>query len=800
MNAHDEASPNGTALRRARAVLWASVLVVTALRTDGARTQDTAGTGWKPAGDKIMTRWAKAIDPNKVYAEYPRPQLRREAWTNLNGLWRYAVVPKEDERPAEFPGSILVPFAIESGLSGVATTVGPDRALWYQTKFRAPRPEGASAGARLLLHFGAVDWQMTAWVDGHEVGRHQGGYDPFTFDITEAIQGHEGKAQDQDQGGSDSGREHELVVRVWDPTDAGFQPRGKQVADPKGIWYTSVTGIWRTVWLEWVPATSIRRLRIRTEVDPARVRIAVDLAGDASGDKIWAEVRDGETRIARATGPAGTELGVEVPDAKLWSPESPFLYSLTVGVVSGSGIEDRVESYVGVREVGLCADDEGRLRIGLNGKPLFQIGPLDQGWWPDGLYTAPSDEALRYDLEMTKRLGFNLIRKHVKVEPDRWYYHCDRLGLLVWQDMPNGDGHIRPDQADFERSGESESNYRREWAAIIDSLASHPCIVAWVPFNEGWGQFKTNEILAWTKERDPTRLVDGPSGWSDRGTGDLNDMHRYPGPAMPDPESKRAIVLGEFGGLGLPIEGHLWWNKRNWGYRTYTTREDLQSNYEMLIRRLRPLAARGLSAAVYTQTTDVEGEVNGLMTYDREIVKLDAERIARMHAWLYERPVAMHVDVIVPTAERESQVWRFATSDPGPDWATIAYDDTAWQSGPGGFGEPTTPGSVVRTPWRTSDIWLRRTFEAPPAVQAAKSATLQLRIHHDEDAEVYLNGTRIAVLSGHATEYADVDLGEECMKTLREGTNVLAVHCRQTAGGQYVDAGLGVGRPIDTKH
>jgi hypothetical protein len=411
---------------------------------------------------------------------------------------------------------------------------------------------------------------------------------------------------------------------------------------------------------------------------------------------------------------------------------------------------------------------------------------LDQGWWPDGLYTAPTDEALRYDLEVTKKLGFNMIRKHVKVEPARWYYHCDQLGLLVWQDMPNGDKHIRGDAPDLVRTPESADNFRTEYKALIDTHHNHPCIVVWVPFNEGWGQFETNEVLAWTKDYDPSRLVDAPSGWADRGTGDMHDIHRYPGPDMPEVEEHRAVVLGEFGGLGWPVEGHLWWNKRNWGYRTYQTREELQSNYEQLIHKLRPLIGAGLAAAVYTQTTDVEGEVNGLMTYDRAMVKYDSDRLATLHQKLYLPPPIVTRRIILATSEKEARAWRFTTKEPGSNWQSPDFDDSPWSEGPAGFGRKDTPGAIVNTPWESNDIWLRCTFDVP----VADFHGLRLRMHHDEDAEVYLNGKRIAAVTGYTTRYDEFVLDESVAQLIRSGSNTLAVHCKQTQGGQYIDVGI----------
>jgi beta-galactosidase/beta-glucuronidase len=545
----------------------------------------------------------------------------RPQWESLNGLWQYAIRPKDAAAPPNYDGQILVPFAIESALSGVRENVGPANRLWYRRTFATPElPDGA----RLLLHFDAVDWETTVFLNGSEVGSHRGGYDRFTLDVTDSL--HPGDTQ-------------ELVVGVWDPSDQGYQPRGKQVLEPRGIWYTSVTGIWQSVWLEVVPRVSIRRLKVSPSVDTGQV--TVDVSVTAHGDVVSAVplqvvVLAGNAAIAtgQTSGAVSGPLRVtlDVPEPRLWSPTDPYLYGLRVSL----GDFDEVTSYFGMRKIEVRRDAGGFNRLFLNGEPLFHFGPLDQGWWPDGLYTAPTDSALKHDVLVTRQLGFNMCRKHVKVEPERWYYHCDRLGLMVWQDMPSGDRFIKRDEPDIERAEESAANFRREYQALIDQHDHHPSIVVWVPFNEGWGQFDTDQILAWTKQYDPSRLVDGPSGWADRGSGDLHDMHRYPGPAMPEPESVRAVVLGEFGGLGLPIEGHLWWNKRNWGYRTYKTTEELRQNYDALIQELRPLVERGLAAAVYTQTTDVEGEVNGLMTYDREIVKFDPEHLGQLHEPLYE--------------------------------------------------------------------------------------------------------------------------------------------------------------------
>lgn len=542
----------------------------------------------------------------------------RDEWMNLNGLWDYAIAPRSAAPPDEFAGKILVPFPVESALSGVKKAVGLDHRIYYRRQFDVP---AAWKGKRVLLHFGAVDWEAHVSVNGENVGTHRGGYDAFSFDITDALKPEGPQA---------------LVVSVWDPTDAGYQPRGKQVTGPEGIWYTAVTGIWQTVWLEPVPERSIGSLRMEPDVDTGVLRLRVFEREGRRDVSVRVRALDGAV-IAEANGAPGEALMLSIPNAKHWSPDSPFLYDLEVELVRAGTVLDAVRSYFGMRKISLAKDPQGHLRLLLNNAPLFQFGLLDQGWWPDGLYTAPTDAALRYDVEATRAMGFNLARKHVKVEPARWYYHCDRLGLLVWQDMPSGDRYIRREDPDIERTVESATQYRREYRAMIDGLFNHPCIVMWVSFNEGWGQFDTAAIAQWTKDYDPTRLVNPASGWADRGVGDVVDIHRYPGPDMPPFEEGRAAVLGEFGGLGLPLEGHLWWDKRNWGYRTYTTREELAENYRRLIENLLPLIDQGLAAAVYTQTTDVEGEVNGMMTYDRAVTKLGDEWLKELNSRAYTR-------------------------------------------------------------------------------------------------------------------------------------------------------------------
>jgi Glycosyl hydrolases family 2, sugar binding domain/Glycosyl hydrolases family 2, TIM barrel domain/Glycosyl hydrolases family 2 len=738
----------------------APLLLILTLSGTPPRAQ-SGGAAWHPAAGPLMTRWATDVSPDRVLPEYPRPQLARSDWLNLNGLWDYAIRTRAEGMPAAFDGRILVPFPVESALSGVMKTVGEANRLWYRRTFEVPR---AWNGRRTLLHFGAVDWEATVYVNGREVATHRGGYDGFTVDVSDALR---------------PAGPQELVIGVWDPTDAGTQPRGKQVARPRGIWYTSVTGIWQTVWIEPVPAGAIDALMLVPDIDAGVLNVTATVSGVAPDVTVLAVARDGSREVGRARGRPGESFPLPVPNARLWSPDSPALYALEVTLDRGGRPADAVTSYFAMRKSSLCKDEGGTLRLCLNNTPLFQVGPLDQGWWPDGLYVAPTDEALRSDIEVTKRLGFNMARKHVKVEPDRWYYWADTLGLLVWQDMPST-------VVRGARTPASAAQFEVELKAMIDGRRNHPSIVMWVPFNEGWGQYDTPRIVQWLESYDPSRLVDNASGWTDEHVGDVIDVHRYPGPGSPTPEAARAAVLGEFGGLGLPLPDHTWQGQANWSYRGFTTRDALTDAYVDLVGRLHPmLRSPGLSAAVYTQTTDVEIEVNGLMTYDRAIVKPDEARVRAANLHLFTPPPFLVS--VVDTSRDAPVVWRYTTTSPPAEWMASEFDATGWPEGPGGFGTANTPGAVVRTVWNTPDIWLRRSFDLPAAFSAAD---LHLLIHHDEDAEVYINGVLASTLGGYSSDYELASLTSASRALIRPGRNTLAVHCRQTTGGQYIDVGL----------
>lgn len=595
-------------------MIYKRILILALLATLGVNCYSQS---WQPAGDKIKTQWAEKVDPASPLPEYPRPAMVREQWLNLNGLWDFAILPQGSAVPSAFNGRILVPFAIESSLSGVQKKVGAENELWYNREFTIP---AAWKNKKIVLNFGAVDWKADVWINDLLIGTHKGGYTPFCFDISPFLL---------------PGKPQKLTVRVWDPADQGFQPRGKQVSRPGGIWYTSVTGIWQTVWIEPVAENYLTQVKSISNIDRNTVSVTAFTAESQNSDRIDIRILESGKIVAQGKGIPGQEVLLSIPDAKLWSPESPFLYDVEVVLLRNGKALDQVKSYIGMRKISTKKDSNGIVRMQLNNKDYFQFGPLDQGWWPDGLYTAPTDEALKFDIIKTKDFGFNLIRKHVKVEPARWYYHCDREGILVWQDMPSGDEgpEWQTDKyfngSEHVRSPESETNFKREWKEIMDLLISNPCIVSWVPFNEAWGQFKTVEIAQWTKSYDPTRLVNSASGGNFYPVGDILDIHNYPEPKMTLYDGNRVCVLGEYGGIGLVYDDHLWIKDRNWGYVQYKTSAEATDAYVAFAEKLRKLIATGFSAAIYTQTTDVEIEINGLMTYDRKVIKLDELRIRK---------------------------------------------------------------------------------------------------------------------------------------------------------------------------
>lgn len=574
----------------------------------------TAFAQWKPVEERLMTEWGANLDTKNVLPEYPRPIMERADWQNLNGQWQYAIVPKDSPKPVAFEGDITVPFAVESTLSGVGRMVGDANELWYERNFTIP---SNWKGKRIMLNFDAVDWKADVWINDIKIGCHTGGYAPFSFDITPALK----------KG------DNTLTVKVWDPTDKGEQPRGKQVSDPKEIWYTPVTGIWQTVWLEPVNPVHIKEFKVVPNIDNNTLTVNTELS-DSKDAVIAVSVLDNGSEIAGGLSVGGEPIVITMPkDIKLWTPDSPALYDLKISVSKNGKTTDLVKSYTAMRKFSTAKDSKGVTRLHLNNKPLFMFGPLDQGYWPDGLYTAPSDEALKYDLERIKDFGFNMVRKHIKVEPARWYTYCDRLGIIVWQDMPSGgNGPVWQMKQYFDgeeavRSEESEAQYRKEWKEIMDTHYSYPCIGVWIPFNEAWGQFKTQEIADWTKKYDSSRLVNPASGGNHYLCGDILDLHHYHEPNLYLYDGSRATVLGEYGGMCVKVDGNMWDDDKICGYLAHHSEKSITDHYVQLAEMLRDMSKNGFSAAVYTQLTDVEYEANGLMTYDRKKDKLTTPRV-----------------------------------------------------------------------------------------------------------------------------------------------------------------------------
>lgn len=724
-----------------------------------------AQTGWKPAPAPLMTRWAKDVSPTNALPDYPRPQMVRKTWQSLNGLWDYSLTSADaSAAPAAMTGRILVPFPYEAALSGAGKPSIPTQRLWYRRRFSVP---AGWKGQRILLHFGAVNYASAVSVNGQTVGTHRGGYDSFTFDITGRLK-------------TDAGQTNEIAVSVTNPlkTDVpDAQVVGKQRVRPGGIFYTAATGIWQSVWLEPVPVQHIETLKITPDIDASQMRLSVP---SSVALPLTVTVLDGGKILATATGKTNAEMRLPVRNPKLWSPASPHLYGLKVTLGIGKNA-DSVTSYFAMRKIALGKDREGRQRIFLNNKFVFEVGALDQGYWPDGIYTAPTDAALRYDIEIAKKLGYNLLRKHAKVEPDRWYYHADRLGMLVWQDMPQmfgGRGGILSDDA--------KKQFLTEWQRIIAQHYNSPSIVVWTTFNEGWGQHDTPLVVAQTRKWDGTRLVNNASGWTDQKVGDMHDTHAYPVPRSNTPEADRAAVCGEYGGVTLNVPGHRW-NDRVMGYGA-----TLQSSWQAT-RRFQTLLtdawnlkdAPGASAVVYTQLTDVEQEINGILTYDRAVMKLNTPIVAAAHrgVFLPLGPDPNPNPQLVPTADDEPIVWRYTTDKPADSWTAVDFQDTDWKTGPAPFGND---AGGVRTNWKTSDIWIRRTFTLPTAIPA----NLVLLVKHDENAEIYINGVPAGSATGFTGEYAEVPLSAEARAALKSGTNTFAVHCHQTIGGQSIDVGL----------
>ena len=729
--------------------------------------------GWTRKSAPIMTEWGERVTPENAWREYPRPQLVRDNWQNLNGLWDYAITLREAPRPSAWEGEILVPFAVESPLSGVKRLLSPVEQIWYRRTIRADFKPGRE---RLILHFGGADFRTQVWVNGVEAtdAPHEGGILPFGLDITDFAKP----------------GENEIVVSVWDPTEDGDQARGKQSFKAEGgIFYTRVSGIWQTVWTETVPETHVTGYTVVTDIDKGTVSVLVSAAGELQSARMSLRAKlDGKV-VATADVRQWTRPTVlAIPNAKLWSPESPTLYDLEIVLESADGARDRVTGYFGMRKVEVRVDASGAPRFHLNNRPYFMQGTLDQGWWPDGLLTPPSEEAMAWDISYLKDVGFNMMRKHIKVEPLRYYHLCDKLGLLVWQDMPSGGGnpHVR------------YGRYRRDFKEMVDTLQTFPSIVVWVPYNEGWGQPEwpqTGMTYDWIRRYDPTRVIDGPSGWTDHYNGDMYDMHCYRGPGMYPAEERRATVLGEFGGIGYTVKDHIFMpHKRKPSEQPI---ERMLKDYREVIELLAPMAADGLSASVYTQTTDVEDEMNGLVTYDRKVEKLPREELRKIHETVYRafgRARKPEMITVFPSCELAPATWAYTMDEPAADWMQPGFDDSAWKRGPGAFeseGERTHRfhGSFARTPWEGKDLWLRRTFDYDGPLENIR---LGGYFFCDDGAEVFLNGHKVRFIKDTSRYYEHFWFDKGSEQFLKKGRNTIAVRGWNERGGARMDMSLDV--------
>lgn len=717
---------------------------------------------WQPKQAPLMTRFAKDVNLDKVLPEYPRPQMVRSKWLNLNGLWQYQPGISEAESLPEgnLSSHILVPFPVESALSGV---MEHHERLWYKRNFTVPKEWN---GERVLLHFGAVDFESEVFINGKSIGVHRGGYDPFSYDITDNLT-RNGVQQ--------------IAVRVYDPTDKGGFPRGKQSLKPGGIMYTPTTGIWQTVWLEPVPQTSISELKMVPDIDKSVLRLTVNTANREDAN-VMINVKDGSKLITTQTGKANTELTIPIPNEKLWSPVHPFLYNLSVSLKKGAKTIDEVSSYFGMRKISI-EEDGGFKKMFLNNKFVFESGPLDQGFWPDGIYTAPTDGAIKNDLEMMKKLGFNMVRKHIKVEPYRWYYWADKLGLMVWQDMPSTNSYT-------EHTPPVDTvEYAHELKRMVETHWNSPCIIMWDIFNEGQGQHNTVGLVNMVKDIDPSRLVNQASGGDFFDVGDLLDIHSYPAPACPS-STTQALACGEYGGIGFAIKNHTW--SKGWGYLMIQNQREYDSLYNQFQTDLTVFKTNnGLSAAVYTQITDVETELNGLLTYDRAVVKGDLQKIRASNLRTIDKKI--YLSAVLPTSEKEGRNWKYAFEKPSDgNWYAEKFDDANWKTGEAGFGTKGTPGAVVRTVWNTNDIWLRQEFSLGN-LSGIDRNNLVLYLHHDDDCEVYINGVKATDAKNYTSGYAMTQISKAAKNALvANGKNVIAIHCHQKEGGQYIDAGISV--------
>lgn len=718
---------------------------------------------WKPVSGQIMTPWAADVTPVNVWKEYPRPQMARNEWLNLNGLWDFSIVLGTENSPARrYDRKILVPFCVESALSGVKEVITGSQEMMYRRFFRIPE---SWKGKRVLLNFQASDYRTKVWINGNFIGEHLGGYDAFQFDITDAL-------------GSEA--EHEISLVIWDPSNTGTQTIGKQTLYglSKGR-YTPTSGVYQTVWLEPVEDVSLKRLKISPDIDKNTVSIETFTRGWTYGYSLKIQAFDKGVLIASGESSTNKPVTLSIQNPKLWSPDSPYLYDLKVSLLENDKIVDEVDSYFGMRKISMARDEAGFMRIHLNNREIFQFGPLDQGYWPDGLLTPPSDEALKYDVEYLKKIGCNMDRVHVKVQPERFYYHCDKLGILVWQDM------ISPASGQNRSQNGGGKIWEAEWEKIMDQLYNYPSIVHWVVFNESWGQFDTERITERTKTKDPSRLVTPASGWVDRQVGDVRDFHDYtvyPSMGWIPKNYPRAMVLGEGGGHELIIRDHLWTPDIQIPERidragdlireVVNTREDLDERYSLWIENLWYLKKYGLNAVVYTQISDVENELNGWLTYDRKISKLPVERFAELHNKLYTLPDSKG-RFIVPLSINIPQKWSYSFDQSDAEWYRPGKGK--WIPGTGPFGKPLMNVPDVKTKWETEALYLRKDFNL-----SSVPKRLALIGYHHGLADIYING-EFAIQVNNLRRWdpeikvSEVPLPEKAMKLLKKGSNQISI-------------------------
>jgi len=697
---------------------------------------------------------------NQSFTRISQTSTVKADWQSLNGYWEFknGSVGEAIPHGITLASQIVVPFPVESTLSGI---VKHYERVWYRRKFTVSE---AWKGKRILLHFGAVDWESEVYINGTSLGIHKGGYDAFSYDITDKLTG--------------TG-EQELIVRVYDPTRDYGQPRGKQTTAPGGAMYTCVTGIWQTVWMEPVSIQNISSLKLIPDIDKGILNVKVNTA-DSSGLSVIATAKDGETVVSSVTNKLNSNFTLTIPSAKLWSPESPFLYDLTLVVKKGNVTLDSVSSYFGMRKI-----FRNNNKILLNNKEIFQMGPLDQGFWPEGIYTAPTDEALKYDIEVTKAMGFNMTRKHIKVEPQRWYYWADKLGILVWQDMPSANSYDTPTGVTTD-----QAQHELEMRHMVEDHINSPSIIMWVMFNEGCGQFDTKGRVDLCKILDPSRLVDQGSGGmvaTPTSAGDVIDAHRYPDPLC-ETQPNQASVSGEYGGIVYKVIGHQWGTPGTNADHAKTAAE-LLSTYSSLANQLIYLKTNNnLVAAVYTQITDVEEEINGLLTYDR-IPKCDVNAFKAINEKIINEKIESTVDVL-PNAIKTAQSWKYTTTQPAESWKNKTFDESAWSTGNAGFGNLNPPESVTRTNWKTSDIWMRRQFTTTNLTDDDLSK-LAFSLYHDEECQIYINGILAGTANGFTSNYDITYMKLEGKRAIvKNGLNTIAIHCHQTGGGQYIDCGI----------